>query len=205
MNCPHCGVEVNEQVARCHSCGAIIAILDKKKPSKPDEIKRRAKGTMPFVLLALYLLLMVALAFPLFSIIRAKQRADRFENSMNGLMDKLDAYADANGFFPDEIYDLINEGFITAYPQNPYQERLMKPRDAGSAFAGDFTYIPVYDDTGRAKGCVLVGYGPNPDRGKDIFTKGNDYSRLSEFHPEPDGKPDGVVIILHSERGEYSA
>ena len=132
-----------------------------------------------------------------------RQKTEALLENLEAVQESLDDYSERFNSFPENIDQLINEGFIDGFGKNPYHERLMKPRHVGQSFAGDFTYIPIYDSRGQVMSYVLVGYGGNLKKGKDIFTKGHDYSRLTQFYPDPDGIPDGVVIILEGKRGTH--
>ena len=205
MRCPECGIEVNEQISRCHSCGALIYKRTGESPDLVAQLRRRKRYRLPFLFLVAYLLLLFLITIPLFAVFSNRQKAERLHDNLGDILNALEEYADTSGAFPDDVDQLIQEGIIMAYPENPYHERLMKPRPVGKAFSGDFSYIPLYNEAGRAMACVLVGYGPDLNKGKDIFTAGNDYTRLMQFGPEPDGIPDGVVVVLHAERGSVSA
>ena len=160
---------------------------------------------LPFLYLVGYLLLLFVITFPLYSMFASRQKTERLRENLTDMQVLLDEYADRYGSFPDNINILILEGNIGSFPQNPYHDRKMKPRRPGQSFAGDFTYIPIYSDEGRVMAYVLVGYGPDPKKGQDIFTDGHDYSRLMQFAPEPDGIPDGVIIVLQGKRGTHQA
>jgi hypothetical protein len=203
MKCPECGVEVNVQTSRCHSCGALLHKPGEKPQPKYEEIGIATKRSVPFLFLIGYLLLLLIITYPLYVMFENRQKSERLKDNLEVVMDKLKDYAKLNGVFPKDPQTLIDIGLMVAFPENPYHERIMKNRKPGQAFAGDFTYLPLYDERGRAMGCVLVGYGPDLDGGKDVFTEGANYFNLMEFTPEPDGKPDGVIHILHTKRGEY--
>lgn len=202
MKCPECGVEVNEQISRCHSCHAHLIKKDEPAPRK-EKLIERTKSGMPFLFLVGYLLLLVVVTFPLYAIFANRQKTEALLENLETLQESLDDYADRFNSFPENIDQLINEGFIDGFGKNPYHERLMKQRHVGQSFAGDFTYIPIYDSRGQVMSYVLVGYGGNLKKGKDIFTEGHDYSRVMVFFLEPDGIPDGVVIVLEGKRGTH--
>jgi hypothetical protein len=203
MKCPECGVEVNVESFRCHSCGALLYKSEEKPQPKLDEIGKAGRRTLPFLFLIGYLPLLLIITFPLYKVFDNRQKSERLRDNLQIIMDNLKEYADEHNAFPAEIQLIIDEGFMIGYPQNPYLQRNMQPRPAGKGFAGDFTYLPLYDERGRIWACVLIGYGPDMNKGQDIFTEGNDYSHLQKFAPDPDGKPDGVIHILQAEKGEY--
>ena len=203
MRCPECGVEVNEETSRCHSCGALLHITEEKPESKFGEIGKAAKRTFPFLFLVGYLLLLLFITYPLYVMFDNRQKSERLHDNLEIIIDNLKEYASEHGVFPVDLQLLIDDGYITNFPDNPYHDRYMKPRSPGYAFSGDFTYLPIYDERGRVLGCVLLGYGPNIDGGRDIFTEGKDYTHLPKFSPDPDGKPDGIIHILTAQRGEF--
>lgn len=160
---------------------------------------------MPFVFLVGYLLLLLIITYPLYIVFDNRQKSERLKDNLDLIMENLKEFADMHGTFPQDPQLLIEEGFMVDFPPNPFHNRTMKTRSFGQAFSGDFTYIPLYDDRGKVLACVIVGYGPNPNGGQDIFTKDKDYSHLTSFTSDPDGKPDGVIHILRAQRGDYQA
>jgi hypothetical protein len=205
VKCPECGVEVNEQISRCHSCHAQLIKKEPKAPSRLEKLGIRTKRGLPFLFLIGYLLLLFVITFPLYSMFASRQKTEQLRDNLTSLQEYLEEFADKFDSFPEDINQLALEGIIGSFPRNPYHDRAMKPRHVGQSFAGDFTYIPLYNQNGRVMGYVLVGYGPDPDKGQDIFTEGNDYSRLMQFATDPDGIPDGVIIFLHGKRGTHEA
>ncbi len=203
MKCPECGVDVNEQTSRCHSCGAPLHEPARKPEPKYGEIKETTRRTMPFIFLIGYILLVVLISYPLYIVFENRRNSEHLKDNLDQIMDGLKDYSHEHGTFPRDPQLLIDEGFLTSFPKNPYHNRNMKPRSPSQPFTGDFTYLPLFDDRGKITGCVLVGYGPNLNGGRDIFTKGHDYFHLTSFKPEPDGHPDGVLHVLISQLGDY--
>jgi len=203
MKCPECGVEVNVESFRCHSCGASLYKSAERPQPKLGEIGKATRRSVPFLFLIGYLLLLLIITFPLFRMFDNRQKSERLRDNLNIILDNLKEYADEHNAFPPDIQPVIDEGFMLGFPQNPYLQRNMQPRPAGKGFTGDFTYLPLYGERGHIWGCVLIGYGPDMNKGQDIFTAGSDYSHLSQFTPDPDGIPDGVLHILQAEKGEY--
>ena len=204
MKCPECGVNVNTQTSRCHSCGAALNEPECTRIDRMEELGRATKRSLPFMFLAGYILLLLLITYPLFLVFQNRQKSDRLRDNLELIMTSIKSYAREHDTMPATLQSLIDEGYITSFPDNPYHERRMQLRKPGESFAGDFSYIPIFDDTGRRVwGCILVGYGPNPNKGADIFTRGKSYDNIIQFTTEPDGKPDGVIQILQAEIGQY--
>ncbi len=134
MKCSECGVEINEQISRCHSCHALLIKKDEPAPRK-EKLIERTKSGMPFLFLVGYLLLIVVVTFPLYAIFANRQKTEALLENLEALQESLDDYADRFNSFPENIDQLVNEGFIDGFGKNSYHERLMKPRLVGQSFA----------------------------------------------------------------------
>jgi hypothetical protein len=96
----------------------------------------------------------------------------------------LEAYAEKHeGAYPADIIELVQGGFLTEFPQNPFTKEPMNNIALGSSpFEGEFTYVPGIDK-GQVRRYYLFCYGDKRTVGMDV---------------NGDGVRDHVILVLSS-------
>lgn len=118
---------------------------------------------------------------------------------------RLNQYFEKNGEYPEDIYKLREEGFLSTFPANPYVEgnkKMIKVK-VSVPVAGDFSYLKIYRDSGSNEIMyyVLILWGPAGHKNKDVLDATFDYGnfKFTAWDDKPDGKPDRYLKIIKSE------
>lgn len=107
-------------------------------------------------LLLLILGMFLAIVMPNFNKARNLAKQAQSKASVHILQMGLERYAvDNKDKYPEKLHDLIQQGYLGAYPSNPFADREMEEMPWGQWSAGDFSYWVSKD----AKAYCVVGYG----------------------------------------------
>ena len=118
---------------------------------------------------------------------------------------RLNQYFEKNGEYPEDIYQLKEEGFLSAFPFNPYVEgnKAMIKVKVSAPSTGDFSYLKIYrdSDSDEIMYYVLILWGPSGHENKDVLDANFDYGnfKFTTWDDKPDGKPDRYLKIIKSE------
>ena len=117
----------------------------------------------------------------------------------------LNRYFDKFSEYPEEIMMLKEKGFLNRFPFNAFRGRdtqMIKVK-VSAPVAGDFSYLKIYRNkkSDQIMRYVLILWGEEGTRGKDILDPNYDYERahLTSWTELSDGQPDPYIDIILGE------
>jgi hypothetical protein len=109
----------------------------------------------------------------------------------------LESYAvDHDGLYPERIETLLDEDYLTDFPQNPFASQPMENVPYGSPdFEGNFTYLP-FSYNNEVREYYLIGYGHNSRPGQRLVNPAEDDHAIIIYSNEQDNplRPDDVPL-----------
>jgi len=106
------------------------------------------------------------------------------------------------GEYPADLYAVLEAGYLTEWPDNPYLPfRKMLPTKVEDFVPGGIIYVPYEHPYARGgfSAYYLAAYGAVPASGLDLFAGPANFNLpQNKWQIQGDGRPEGIIILLAS-------